>query len=102
MAGSRYELHELLVEKLGSRNVYFQPPESLKMRYPALVYSLESIRDDHADNTAFIRHKRYNLIIVDSDPDSEIVDRILELPFCSFDRMFKADDLNHFVFTIYF
>ena len=35
---TRYELHEFLCEILGSRNVYFQPPESVKMKYPAIVY----------------------------------------------------------------
>ena len=34
----RNDLQKLLVEVLGSKNVYFQPPESVKMKYPAIVY----------------------------------------------------------------
>lgn len=102
MVHSRLDLHELLVETLGSRNVYFQPPENLKMNYPALVYSLSNARIDHADNHIYLRHKRYDLTVIDPDPDSEIADRVADLPFCSFDRMYKANDLNHFVFTIYY
>ena len=35
---SRLELHALLVELLGSTNVYYEPPETLKMSYPAIRY----------------------------------------------------------------
>ena len=41
--GSRLELQSKLEELLGSRNVYYQPPESLKMKYPAIRYSKEDI-----------------------------------------------------------
>ena len=40
---TRLELDEELVKILGSKNVYFQPPESLKLNYPAIVYSLSNI-----------------------------------------------------------
>jgi len=32
--GTRLELQNLLENILGSRNVYFQPPENLKLNYP--------------------------------------------------------------------
>lgn len=34
----RYELQAVLEGILGSGNVYFQPPENLKMRYDCIVY----------------------------------------------------------------
>ena len=34
----RLELHEALCEVLGSRNVYFQPPDNVTMRYPCFVF----------------------------------------------------------------
>ena len=51
----RIGLHEILCETLGSKNVYFQPPESVKMNYPAIVYSRSDIENDHANNQVYIQ-----------------------------------------------
>lgn len=102
MPRPRTELHEKFVEILGSRNVYFQPPESLKIKYPCIVYKLVAIPTRHADNMKFFGHKQYTVTIIDHDPDSELVDKMLELEFSHFDRSYPAEGLNHFVFTIYF
>lgn len=99
---TRLELHELLCDILGSRNVYFQPPESVRMQYPAIVYSRDDIENQHADNGAYIQSTAYQLIVIDKDPDSEIVEQVKKLPCCSFDRHYAADNLNHDAFTIYF
>ena len=99
---TRLELHEVLCEILGSRNAYFQPPESGSMTYPAIVYSRDDIENDHADNGPYIRSAAYQLIVIDPDPDSEIVAKVSRLPMCSFDRHYAADNLNHDVFTIYY
>lgn len=100
--GSRIELHEKLAGLLGSRNVYFQPPESIKMRYPAIVYSLSRIQPKHADNFKYKIDKAYDVTLIDPDPDSQFVDSLLEMEYCSFDRSFQSDNLNHFTFTLYF
>lgn len=102
MAKSRIELQTLLENVLGSRNVYFQPPESIRMEYPAIIYSLNRINNNYADNSIYLKNKEYELIVIDWDPESEIVDRLSELLFCRFDRSYKADDLNHFVLTLFF
>lgn len=102
MPKSRTQLQELLESILGSRNVYFQPPESIRMDYPAIVYSLNRITGNHADNTVYLKNKEYELKVIDWDPESEIVDKVLKLPFCKFDRSYIADDLNHFVCTLYY
>ena len=47
---SRLDLQTFLEELLKSKNVYFQPPESVKMKYPAIVYALDDIENVHADN----------------------------------------------------
>lgn len=98
---NRLDLHNKLKTILGSNNVYFQPPESIKMRYPAIVYSLATIKKLPADDLAYLKHRAYTLILIDPNPDSEIVDQILELPMCSFDRAYAADNLNHWAFTIF-
>lgn len=104
---SRLELHEILCELVnitesnGDRHIYFNPPTSLKMRYPAIRYSLKDIDVLYANNSAYKQDKAYEMVLITSDPDSDLVGEILKLPKCSFDRFYRADNLNHFVFTIY-
>lgn len=98
----RLELHELLCEILGSRNVYFQPPASVKMKYPAIRYSRYDIQNISADNIPYKQDRAYQLIVIDPDPDSVIIDKIAQLPMCTFDRHYASDNLNHDVFTIYY
>lgn len=100
--GSRLKLQALLEEILGTRNVYYQPPASVQMKYPAIVYSRNTIRNSHANNSVYKQDTSYSLTVIDKDPDSEIVGRISKLPKCSFDRHFESDNLNHDVFTLYF
>lgn len=100
--GSRLELQTMLEGLLGTRNVYYQPPESLKIKYPAVVYSRDDIRNSHANDSVYKQDCAYVLTVIDKDPDSEIVKRVSKLPKCSFDRHFESDNLNHDVFTLYY
>lgn len=102
MVSRRLELHEILCELLGSRYVYFQPPESIKMNYPAIVYSLDDIDSLYANNGVYLSGKKYEVIVIDADPDSELIDKVAALPTCQFDRHYTKDNLNHDVFTLYY
>ena len=99
---SRLKLHEMLCDILGSRNVYYQPPESIKMQYPAIIYSRSGIDNVYANNGVYAQSNSYEVIVVDEDPDSEIVDKVSRLQACRFVRHYTADNLNHDVFTIYY
>jgi hypothetical protein len=98
----RLEFQALLITLLGSDHVYFQPPASLQLKYPCIVYSRDTIDIRHADNSPYKHKTRYQLTVIDLDPDSEIVEKVKELPMCSYSRFFTADDLNHDVFEIFF
>lgn len=98
----RQILQDLLKQILGSSNVYFQPPESIKMNYPCIVYRRDFIHTQYGDNSPYKNKKRYQLTIIDRDPDSVIVDRVAHLPMCSYDRSFSTDNLNHDVFNLFF
>ncbi len=100
--GRRLELHFKLVGILESDNVYFQPPRSVEMKYPAIVYKREYILSDWADNKPRLLHNRYLVTVIDRDPDSQIPDKIAALPKCSYDRFYIADNLNHNVFKLFF
>lgn len=101
IANDRLELHELLCELLGSRNVYFQPPESVKMKYPAIRYSRNRIENTSADNIVYKQDVSYTITVIDRDPDSEIVERVSTIPRIIYDRSYVADNLNHDVFRLY-
>ena len=99
----RLELHEILCTILGSRNVYFQPPESIKMNYPAFLYILVYIENQYANDGVYLSHRRYSVTVIDKDPDSEIVGKVSALQNCKFDRPpYQKDNLNHYVFTLFY
>lgn len=100
--GSRLNLQTILEEILESRSVYFQPPSSVRMQYPAIVYSRKGVDLRFADNKIYRKLPCYELILIDKNPDSSFIDGILDLPYCSFDRHYEADNLNHDVFTLYY
>lgn len=99
---SRLDLQSKLEELLGSRNVYYQPPESLKMEYPAIRYSKKDIRSTFADDSMYSKKLCYEILVISKKPDDEVIDAILALPYCSYDRHYVADNLNHDVLTIYY
>lgn len=99
---SRLELQTLLEQVLGSQNVYFQPPESIKIKYPAIVYGLDDIKNSFANDGVYSSKKQYKITVIDEDPDSEIVDRIIALTVCRYNRHFSSDNLNHDIFTLQF
>lgn len=99
---SRLSLHITLEDILGSKNVYFQPPESIKMSYPAIVYSRSDIRNAFADNLSYRSLKQYQIILIDKNPDSEFIDKLSKLPTCRYTRHYTSNNLNHDVFVIYY
>lgn len=101
MMNDRLALHELLCKKLGSRNVYFQPPESVKMKYPAIRYSRNRIENTSADNIVYKQAVSYTITVIDRDPDSAIVERVSTIPRIMYDRSYIADNLNHDVFRLF-
>lgn len=100
--GQRLELQTLLETILGSPNVYFQPPNNLHMNYPSIVYQRDDYSVKYADDHPYNRRARFQVTVIDRDPDSLIPDKVAELPLCSFDRFFIADNLNHSVFNLFF
>lgn len=91
-----------LEELLGSNNVYYQPPDGLIMKYPAIRYSKSKNQGDFANNARYSKRTRYELILIEYDPDSPVIDKLLALPYCSHERWYAADGLNHDVFTLYY
>lgn len=102
MSSKRIELQTLLEETLGSRNVYFQPPATISMKYPAIVYSLTDMDTVHANNNTYLIEHAYLVTAIDKNPDSELPDKLASLPKSRFNRSYTSDNLYHFAFKIYY
>lgn len=98
--GSRLELHSVLTDICD--HVYFQPPESIKIVYPAIIYSREAIRQVYANNEQYLKKKRYSVIVIDKNPDTSLVDLVSALPLCEYSRHYEKDNLNYDAFSLYF
>lgn len=96
----RHKLHAVL--KSLTDNVYFQRPPNTGMQYPCILYKRDRAITLHADNAPYRHTKGYQVTVIDPDPDSDIPDRVADLPLCEFDRNYIADDLNHDVFNLFF
>lgn len=99
---SRLELQTKLEELLGSRNVYYQPPESVKMEYPAIRYSKKKPDTKYANNKVYMKTNCYEIIVISRKPDEPIIGKLEELPMCEWDNHYTADNLNHDVLTLYY
>ena len=98
----RLELQALLVDLLGSNNVYFQPPPTVQMVYPCIVYKRDNVQTDFADDKPYSLETRYLVTVIDPNPDSPLHEMLAQLPKCRFDRFYTADNLNHDVFRLFF
>lgn len=98
---TRSDLHEVLCAILGTRNVYYQPPESVKISYPAIIYKKARIDMIHADDLPYKLNNRYDILVIDKKVDNTIVEDLLHLPYCSYDRRYISDNLYHDALRIY-
>lgn len=102
MADRRKELQTLLETMLGSRNVYFQPPENFKMKYDCIVYKKDPERSRHADNRVYTKLPRWQITVMTQSPIAPIIQEISELPTCRHEQSFVRDNLYHNIYELYF
>lgn len=98
----RIQLHQILVDLLGSTNVYFQPPSTVQMKFPCIIYSRDARDEKFADNILYLGKNRYSISVVDKNPDSDIPDKVGALPLTSFSQHYVVDNLNHDVYSTYY
>ena len=85
-----------------SPHVYFQPPSNVQMEYPAIVYERNPAETQFANNKPFRISKQYQVTLISEDPDQALWNMLAQLPMCTHQRFFVADNLNHDVFSLYF
>lgn len=101
--GQRLQLQTLLESLLpDGKKAYFQPPANVKMEYPCIVYERDYAETSFADNSPYRHTKRYQVTVIDRNPDSDIPDKVALLPMSSFQRHFTEDNLHHDIYQLYF
>lgn len=95
------DLLHLLRKAVAHNRVYFQPPENLKLGYPAVVFNLTKIKVDHADDIPYKGAREYMITLITKDPEPDALEEILKIPYTTLDSTYQSDGMNHFVFTTY-
>lgn len=98
----RLKLQELLEQILGSSEVYFQPGAQVTMDYPAIVYNVDNLGTEWADNLAYKQDVEYQVVVIHRDPDNEVWREVGRLPKSSFQRSEVVGNLNHYYFNVSF
>lgn len=102
MESSRMKVYNKLRDILGSDNVYFQPPETVKMSYPCFRYTRSSGNSNYANNETYHFTPQYEVTYISRDPAPSIITDVLEgFQMASYNRHFVIDNLYHDVFIIY-
>jgi hypothetical protein len=99
---TRLDLQIVLEALQDGVSVYFQPPPNVTMNYPAIVYNRDYQQVDFADNGPYSRTIRWQVTVIDSDPDSLIPNKVADLPMTRYVRHFTTEGLNHDIYQLYF
>lgn len=104
MSHSRINLHNILLKIMGDDGpVYYQKPPDKDMKIPCIVYEKSNYNSKYANNKIYIKKTHYTVTYLCTRPDNEdVTDKILALPYCSFDRRFMSNNIYHDVFDLYY
>lgn len=97
----RYQLDEWF-EQIAPGNVWFQPPEGTELSYPCIIYGIEGEQSEFADNVRYKSATRYDITVIDTDPDNLLYKKILDLPQTSLESVYVSDRLYHYKLTMYY
>lgn len=97
----RRKLHEELCEILGSRRVYYDPPNGTELEYPVILYERSRNRPFWANDGLYLNMTAYTVTLIRQDDDDDFLDKLLKRRYTSFDRSFVASNLHHDVVTTF-
>lgn len=99
----RIDLHNELINILGTKNVYFQPPETIKLKYPCIIYNLDNYATRFADDETYLGKRNYQILYITKNPDDEMIEKLISsFQLIRFSRSFTSDNLNHYSYTLYY
>ncbi len=99
----RQNLNDGFKRILGNENVYFQPPETVKIKYDAIIYKLSDLDVTYADNIKYKMMNCYEVVLLTKDPTSDKVKKMLDTFYnIRFIRYYASNNLNHYVYKLYY
>ena len=97
----RVDIQEKFKFLLGSNNVYYQPPANLKMKYPAIVYSLDGLDVKRFDNARLINKNCFSVTHIYRNESENLVETMLKnFEYISFDNRSIVDGIYNDHYTI--
>lgn len=101
--GNRIELHTLISSVMPEGvTVYFQPPNSINLQFPCVIYSRTGKAENFAGNELYNSKYEYSVLVISRDPDNDLSEQLVKIPFTSYDRRYEANGLYHDVVKLYF
>ena len=83
-------------------NVFYQPPATVQLSYPCIIYALDDMHTLRADNVNYLITPTYEVTIVSRNANNPFIKKmLLDIPTARFHRRFTADSLYHDVLSIY-
>lgn len=105
MVAKRRELQTKLETILGSKNVYFQPPSNIKLKYPCFIYERSTPYTLKADDINYLTRGHYSVTFISTDVEKcmAMMTKMLDsFDHISVEREFISEDLNHDVYNLYY
>lgn len=85
------------------QNVYFQPPSSVVLKYPCIIYSRKKIVQRAADNLNYIVRVGYQITCISRDPDNPIPMTLMNsLQMIYWENEYVTENLYHTILTLYY
>lgn len=99
----RLELHQKMCECVGPDiKVYYTPPENQKLSLPCIRYKRSNIISVSAeDKNDYARFSNYEIVVLDTDPDSFIPIKLLDnFNYISFSTQYISNGVYHTVLRL--
>lgn len=99
--GDRLALHAELLTFLP--NVYFQPPSSILLKHPCIIYNRNGIDAKYADDSTYMSTQEYQVMLIEKNPDSNVVNEICRhFSKCSVTQQYAINNLYHTTLKLYY
>lgn len=84
-------------------HVYYEPPESIKLEYPCIIYSKGRGETVFGNDMPYVFTNAYDVLYVTTDPDDPLPDQIaLSFQMITHKRHYVYENLHHDSYTIYY
>lgn len=99
----RLKLQMELSKILNSDHVYFNPPETIKLQYPCIIFKKKGANLKKADNRVYRKTSQYQLIYIRDKNDELMENKLLDaFPMISEGVSYTSQNLLHTPYTLFY